>query len=361
VRRQLDLSEDWLRGLVQVQEAMTFPGTRLAVRPVDLLIAIRYLRCTRTRLSPRALRYEFEPSGEARLVLEPWEKVIVLKGTQHSYAEKHVVRTWGRRRLELLEPLLPYADCVDVYLKGRSLPSYYVVRLPGVTFQLALSGWADQGWDTGTGFDLLTRRHEGDEVLLEPATAYLADARRATVDDLAAALGIDWETAQRLLLRLCRRGLVMVELESRLYRYRSLLAEPLDEAQVFAPTPRQRRARQLVDDAAVSIAASAAQEWRKLRRLPTPEGPVVREVVRHNWRITGRVGEQGEVEVVLGETGRIIFGRCRCAFFCENILNKGPCEHLLALAEVGATMRPEPAANEAPAAPEGTIVPEAPR
>lgn len=69
VRRQLDLSEEWLRGLVQVQEAMTFPGTRQAVRPVDLLIAIRYLRCTRTRLSPRALRYEFEPSGEARLVL----------------------------------------------------------------------------------------------------------------------------------------------------------------------------------------------------------------------------------------------------------------------------------------------------
>ena len=150
---------------------------------------------------------------------------------------------------------------------------------------------------------------------------------------------------------LCRRGLVMVELESRLYRYRSLLSEPLDEAVVFAPNRRQRRARQLVEEGAVSVAASAAQEWRKLRRLPTPEGPVVREVVRHNWRITGRVGEQAEVEVVLGETGRIIFGRCGCAFFCENILNKGPCEHLQALAEMGAATRPAPAANEAPPAP----------
>ena len=48
---------------------------------------------------------------------------------------------WGRKRLSLLEPLLPFAERVDVYLKGRALPTFYAVKLPGVTFVLGLSGW----------------------------------------------------------------------------------------------------------------------------------------------------------------------------------------------------------------------------
>src|SRR5262249_22234343 len=146
------------------------------VRPVDLLAAIRFLSFTRARVAPRALRYEFEPGADARLVLEPWEQVVPLKGAEHRYAEKRAVRVWGRGRLRLLEPLLPYADRVDVYLKGRALPSFYAVQLPGVTFLLGLTGWTDQGW-TGTGsFDLLTSRQGQDAPLEAPAVAFLRQA-----------------------------------------------------------------------------------------------------------------------------------------------------------------------------------------
>ena len=54
---------------------------------------------------------------------------------------------------------MPYADVVDVYLKGRALPSFYAVKLPGVTFLLGLSGWTQQSWSSpGAAFELLTRR-----------------------------------------------------------------------------------------------------------------------------------------------------------------------------------------------------------
>jgi hypothetical protein len=95
---------------------MALPGIRLRVRPVDLLAAIRFLQASPTRVAPRALRYEFDPDQPARLVLEPFEKSILLKGTEHIYTERRVIRTWGRRRLALTEPLLPYAEEVDVYL-----------------------------------------------------------------------------------------------------------------------------------------------------------------------------------------------------------------------------------------------------
>ena len=121
------MPENWVRGFLQVQAAMAMPGTRLDVQPIDLLAAIRFLRYTKARLSPRALRYEFDPGQDARLVLEPWEHVVPLAGATHNYAERKVTRVWGRRRLKLIEGLLPFAESVQIYLKGRALPSFYAV------------------------------------------------------------------------------------------------------------------------------------------------------------------------------------------------------------------------------------------
>ena len=83
-------------------------------------------------------------------MLEPWEHVVRLRGAEHHYTEQRTIRTWGRRRLKLIEPLLPFATKVDIYLKGRGLPSFYVVKLPDLAFVLGLSGWTEQNW-TGAG------------------------------------------------------------------------------------------------------------------------------------------------------------------------------------------------------------------
>ena len=143
---KVDLPDAWVRGFLQVTGAMTLPGTRLKVRPVDLLSAIRYLRHNKAKVSPRALRYVLLPGQDARIMLEPWEHPVPLRGCEHGRLEPRRVRTWGRRRLRLLEPLLPFADAVEVHLKGRALPSFYLVRLPGMTFTLGLSGWTGQAW-----------------------------------------------------------------------------------------------------------------------------------------------------------------------------------------------------------------------
>src|SRR5262249_60792568 len=52
--RKVDLPESWVRGFLQLQAAMAMPGTRLTARPVDLLAAVRFLRHTKAKLSPRA-------------------------------------------------------------------------------------------------------------------------------------------------------------------------------------------------------------------------------------------------------------------------------------------------------------------
>jgi hypothetical protein len=338
--RRADMPEEWLRGLLQLQAAMTLPGTRVLARPVDLLAAIRFLRYTKAKFSPRALRYEFEPGREVRIVLEPWEQAFPLKGSQHHYEERRVIRTWGRRRLRVLEPLLPYADAVEVYLKGRALPSFYAVTLSGITFLLGLSGWTENRWTEGGGPDLPGDGACADD-LGERALGVLRDRLVIRADDLAVALGVGREGAARALSRLCRRGQVLYDLRRREYRHRELFVGPVDETRLFPLDPRRERARELVESGAVRVTSCGIKETRKARTLPTPDGPVRREVVYRDWQVAGASGDQPAVEAVIQDSGRIIFGTCGCRFFRENYLNRGPCEHLIALRLASESQRPD--------------------
>ena len=55
-------------------------------------------------------------------------------------------------------------------------------------------------------------------------------------------------------------------------------------------------------------------------------------------RVTGNVATE-KTEIVVGDSGRIIFGTCSCAFFQDNLMGKGPCEHMLALFKASADGR----------------------
>ena len=337
--KKVDLPDTWVRGFLQVQAAMGMPGTRLRVQPVDLLSAIRYLRYSKARMSPRALRYEFVPGEDARLILEPWEHVVPLEGATHNYTETKTTRVWGRRRLKLIESLLPFAESVDIYLKGRALPSFYAVKLPGMTFLLGLTGWSGSGFTGTGGFDLLTAAAEVDDALLPRALELLRTRYHISLEELATELKIDKPTASALLVRLCRQGRCMFDVETRRYRHRELFEEPADEAIYFPPDYRRERAARFLLEGNVTVESCEESETRKTIQLKTDAGKVPREVIHRDWRVAGRVVDQDSVEVVVNDTGRIIFGRCGCEFFRENMLNQGPCEHLLALFEASETQR----------------------
>lgn len=336
--QKVELPDNWVRGFLQVSAAMAAPGTRITVKPADLLAAIRFLRYTKAKVSPRALRYEFNPGEDARLVLEPWEKVVPLRGATHNYTEPRTIRTWGRRRLKLIEPLLPFATSVDIYLKGRGLPSFYVVKLPDLTFVLGLSGWTEQGWTGSGSFDLLADVTSPDETLISAVLSQLAEKFQASPKELALTMKQTPEAIWRICERLCRQGRAMFDVESRAFRHRELFEQPLDEAKMFPPDERIEKAAALLAQNVVSALRCEVQETRKTKKLKTLEGPVTREIVYRDWRVFGVVNREN-TEIVVGDTGRIIFGTCGCAFFQENLLGKGPCEHMIALFRASATER----------------------
>lgn len=343
--KKVALPDAWVRGFLQVQAAMGLPGTRLAVKPIDLLAAIRFLRYTKARVSPRALRYEFPPGQDARLVLEPWEHVVPLEGAEHNYPELKTTRVWGRRRLRLIEGLLPFADAVQIYLKGRALPSFYAVQLPGLTFVLGLTGFSGSGFTSTGGFDLLAEAAAADDPLVAAALALLRQQYHVSLRQCAAALHVDEAAAARALVRLCRQGRCLFDVETQHYRHRELFEQPAEEATYFPPDRRRELAAALRDEGRVTVESCLAEETKKTRRMKTPEGLVTREITYRDWRVSGRAGAVGPVEIVVSNTGQLIFGRCTCPFFDEHLLNQGPCEHMLAVYHASAPLRVDAATS----------------
>jgi hypothetical protein len=314
---KVDPPISWYRAFLELQGALMRPCTRLQIAAVDLLAPVRYLRYSKARMSPRGLRYEAVEGGW-RIVLEPWEEVFDLRLPA---PEARSVRTWGRQRLRLIEPLLPFAQGVEIRLLGRAMPHFYQLQLPGMTFLLGLTGWGRQSFDAEAGYSLWRGLPQPvDEGQLEARIQELS--RQWT----AAPHPVDEE--------LVRRGLALFDSECGLTRYRPLTHEPLDLAQVYPADTRLERALNLQ----ARVDTCQVQEVRKVKRLPTPQGPVERELIFRDWKIAGTCQDLS-LEMVVSEREQILFGRCPCPFFQAHLMQRGPCEHLLALFEASRDLR----------------------
>lgn len=326
-----ELAEDWVRGFLQLQSAAAMPGVNFQVKPVDMLALIRFLRYSKPNTSPRAIRYEFEPDRPVTVVAEPWEERFVLRDTEHSYKEPKSTRLWGRKRLSLLEPLLPFAQSLEVQLKGRAMPSFYVARLPGIDFALSITGWGGRQFSSGDDLALLSSEQNLEATHLEKAEKKLQKSFFITASRLAKSVKVKKAVAEALLRELCRQGKAGYFPAYSHYRYRPLFDELPDLLKLFPPNERLTSARALLADGSVSLESAEARETRKTRKLPSPTGPRLVEVIHRDWALQGQVSDQQQVEVVLDQSDRIIFGRCGCPHFRDNLLHRGPCEHLLAL------------------------------
>ncbi len=144
----------------------------------------------------------------------------------------------------------------------------------------------------------------------------------------------------------------MFDVETRLYRHRELFETPIDEHKFFPPDLRRERASQLLSDGQVQVASCCAELTIKTRKLKSPDGPVYRQITYRDWHVSGAVGECADVQAVINDTGSMIFGRCTCPFFDANLLQQGPCEHILALSQASANLRVEESTSTAASPPE---------
>ena len=235
----------WIRAFGQVQAASTLPATSFEIEPVDLYNVLLTLRMCKAKKPPRALRYELVPGEPPRLVLEPWDTVLVSRGGAYTGDLPQVVRTWGRKRLSVLSRLLPHAKRVTVHLVGAGLPAFYVLDLGDATLTLALSGWTDSGWAGIATFDLLVAG--GADELLEAQVQKELQAGPATLAALAQATGREGVEVRQALLQLIQRGQVLHDLAGGVFCHRPLFSAPLDLEALRYRDAREEEAHRLLE------------------------------------------------------------------------------------------------------------------
>lgn len=322
--KRIALPEGWMQGFLRVHGLMSMGLQKLRLAPIDVLNVLGFLARHKTKVSPRALRFELRPEMPVRVVLEPWNYSIwcspssVYRGHQ-----PQTVRVWGRDRLQVLQRVLPLAEFVDVYLAGNGLPSVWHLGLGGgVDFSLALSGWTDNDWVEGEArFDQLTRRADVSAADLERTYQQLRSERWARLPELAQRLQLTLEQCRSAVSILCEAGRAMLDLANDCVRHRDLLLTPFSASQSLLQSqhaqqsdPKSKLASELVQQNTVRIIA----------RRAVPDG----------FKLSGNAPD-GAARVRpllhLSQTGEIISASCTCTEMTRHGLTHGPCAHVLAL------------------------------
>lgn len=311
---KIDLPESWVRGFLQVNSAMSLPALTFDLQPIDVQNLCFVLRRHRELKGPRGLRYHLTPGEPIRVVLEPWEKEIRCPRSIYTGPEPRVVRLWGRRRLHILERLVPVARRFTVHLLGTGMPSFYVADLGDLSFTLGLSGWTANDWSSSGNFDLMAPRAHVDGLTAQRVFDGLKGSWLERPEVLAAQLKLDPATVLGALSLWSQAGRVMYDLHRGVYRARELSREPLPLDKLRFSNERESQAVAFLEARAVRLLQAQAQ------------GAGV--------RLEGSVQAKGKVYqpvVVLDGDQRLIEAQCSCNWYQQNKLFKGPCEHMLAL------------------------------
>lgn len=296
----------------------------------DLRNLLAFMKTHKEKFGLRALVFKLRPGEKVEVVWEPWNHRQTLAGSVYRGAKEQEIRLFGRRRLFLLNRILPKMQRLRVFLSGSGLPSFWLADLgrEEVSFQLAISGWTTRPF-AASGLFLSDSQEKPDAETLHRARAALRVGEAVSGDDFARKLNIAPAQSKRLLALLCAQGQAMFDLETRQYRKREVLDVPLDDLKLDMDSSRLDNARQLAKSGAVKIASR-------------DEG-----LLQTTLRGEVKSGDNDyPVAITLDADGKIVDGDCECSWFRFNALRGGPCKHILALREAVAGAATDVAAQQ---------------
>jgi len=317
---KIDLPDSWVRGFLQVSSAMTLPSRRVELHPMDVHNFCFVLKRRKEKVGPRSMRFHLRPGEPVRVLFEPWNLELRCPRSIYHGDQEEEIRLWGRRRLLLLERLIPWARSFTAYLVGSGLPSFFVADLGDMSFTLGLSGWSANDWSRLGNFDLLAPRAAVDDFTKRAVFKALGENWRETVDSLSHRLNLDRSLVLGALGAYTQAGRAIYDLNKQVYRVRELAREPLPMESLRFASPREESANRFLAANAVTCKVESDTRGSGGRG----------ERIRLSGSVTeGQKTYTPELEIDSDEA--LAAGKCSCSFYVRNKLYKGPCEHMLAL------------------------------
>lgn len=261
------------------------------------------------------MRYILKPNEPIRIVFEPWGTEIVCSRSIYEGNSDRTIRVWGRRRLLILERLIPVARKFTVHLLGNGMPSFYVADLEDMSFTLGLSGWTANDWAKASNFDLLAPRANVDDRTKRQIFEALKQNWVESPDALAARLRLDRSVVLGALSAYTQAGRAIYDLNKQVYRVRELSNVPLPMDKLRFASDREAQASSFLEQNAVRVTSD---------NIDTLGTQTLQGEVRHKNQIFLPV-------VTLDRDLRIVHAECTCNWHQQNKLFKGPCEHILSM------------------------------
>jgi len=310
--QKIDLPDSWMYGFLQVQSALRLCGAKFIMHPTEMRNLIVYLKRRKAKTSPRSLRILLRPGKAPQATLEPWGDVFTLERSQYDGQESQEIKVWGRRRLLLVEKIIPHTKRITVLLQGTGMPSFWIFDLGRISFLLGMSAWTARDWTHKESHHLFEASAEVTEPDLEIGKSFLHGRSRLTQADLAGELVVSREKANAILSHLCVQGHVLFDPETDTYYFRDVFAENPPES--LPVGKREQDAQKLVLQSKVTLHDTKLESGTRIAQ----------------GAVQGSKGTY-QTTCALDREGRIVAGSCECPFFRRYALQRGPCKHLLAL------------------------------
>jgi hypothetical protein len=292
---------------------MTMDKTSFTLHPIDMYNILLMLKRNKERKSPRSLRFILQPDKPIEVLFEPWGKKLTFRRSIYEGTTSQEIRIWGRRRLFILERLLPVAKSFKVSLLGSGMPSFWEADLGAMNFTLGLSGWSANDWSASANFDLMSPRAEVDSITSQKVFEALTQNHVETSQSLSKRLGLEKPIIESALGIYAQQGRVLYDMHKNSYRLRELSGDPLPMDKLQFSNEREEKASKFVLRNAVTLGKTHIQEAQT--------------------QIFGSVMENSKTYstmLVIDNEMKLKDATCNCWYFGQNKLHKGPCEHILA-------------------------------
>ncbi|MEP5339361.1 MAG: SWIM zinc finger family protein [Algibacter sp.] len=308
---KIDLPDSWVRGFLQVSTAMTSKKVSFDLEAIDIANFISVLKRNKERKGPRSIKYRLKPNAPIVAVFEPWNIEVVCKQSIYKGDTEQEIRVWGRRRILLLERLLPITNKFTVHLLGSGMPSFYTAYLTSeMYFTLGLSGWTANDWTQSSQLDLLAPRGQVPATTMQTIYLELRSNWFAKETTIANKLNLDVSVVNKSLETFTQAGKVIYDLKNKVYRVRELKRDGIDIESLRFSSETDKEAFKLMEQGAVTN-LKVDEEQDKIK-------------------ITGLVSNSYTTFVSIDKDLKIIDGKCTCNDYYTNKMTKGPCRHILA-------------------------------
>lgn len=206
----------------------------------------------------------------------------------------------GLHRLRLLEPLLPYIDCMQVFAHSNMQSTTWQLYMGHIRFSFSLSRECWRGF-SGEGAVLENLISEVSDEWIDALDKYAYANQSFNPVILALKENLSFSKADNMTGRLAAMGLLGYDLDDYEFFYRRL---PFKLSRIIGLNPRIKNAEKLIESGKVEILNN-----NKERTEARVEGTGVHHTVI--------IDEEKE--------------RCTCEWFSKYQGERGPCKHVLAV------------------------------